>query len=174
MQDLNAALRTFRSFFGFVLFLASCPLPSHLVLLGSSICRGSGVLAAPAGVPLIPAGGHLLGRPLSEHLVQVEPAPVAHEERADLCRRLGSDHLSNGSEVFAVATDGCGEGGANWSSDYFLHRMLWATSQFGCSPQWRRKNQPAACCHTAIMEAALFNTNLLVSWEFAHFIVHII
>lgn len=69
----------------------SSPLLSHLVLLSRSICRGHAVLAAPARVPLIAAGGHLLGRPLSEHLVQVEPAPVAHEERADLEGGTGGD-----------------------------------------------------------------------------------
>lgn len=74
-----------------LMFLSS-PLLSHLVLLSSSICRGQSVLAAPTRVPLIPAGGHLLGRPLSEHLVQVEPAPVAHKERADLEGRTGGRH----------------------------------------------------------------------------------
>lgn len=71
-----------------IIFVVSSAV-SHLVLFSGSICGGHSVLAAPPGVPLIPVGGHLLGSPLSKHLVQVEPAPVAHEERAHLEGRTG-------------------------------------------------------------------------------------
>lgn len=87
------------------------PPPAHLVLLSSSICRGHAVLAASAGVLLIAVGGHLLGRPLSKHLVQVEPAPVAHEERAHLQGRTTG--LSGGEpagETCAKETEGWKEG----------------------------------------------------------------
>lgn len=57
---------------------------AHLVLLGSSICGRGRLLATPPGVSLVSAGGHLFGRPLPQHLVQVEPAAVAHEERTHL------------------------------------------------------------------------------------------
>ncbi len=64
---------------------------THLVLLGGSICGGCHLLAAPPGVSLVSAGGHLLSRPLPQHLVQVEPAPVAHEERTHLNRRAETE-----------------------------------------------------------------------------------
>lgn len=57
-------------------------MPYLLLFLGSSV--GSRLLAAPAGVSLVSAGRHLLGRPLPQHLVEVEAPPVADEERANL------------------------------------------------------------------------------------------
>ena len=62
-----------------------CPVSAHLVLLCPPLCWGP-LLTAPAGVSLLSVGGHLLGRPLPQNLVQVEAAPVAHEERTHLRR----------------------------------------------------------------------------------------
>ena len=52
----------------------------HLVLLSCSICSRCHLLATPPQVSLVSVGCHLLGCPLPQHLVQVEPASVAHEK----------------------------------------------------------------------------------------------
>lgn len=83
---------------------------SHLfVLLVGALPRRSG----RAVLPLLSRGGAvsvgslrpLLRLPLLQHLVQVEPPPVVHEEVLHLAHRLVPDDVSDGLEVFPVLPD---------------------------------------------------------------------
>lgn len=83
--------------------------PHLLVLLVRALPRrrGGAVLALLSRRGAVPVGRSrpLLRLPLLQHLLQVEAAPVVHEEVLHLAHRLVADNVCDGLEVLPVFPD---------------------------------------------------------------------
>ncbi len=80
----------------FVLFIGALPWRSGWAVLP---------LFSRGGAVTVGSSCSLLGLPLLQHLVQVEPPPVVHKEVLHLAHRLITDDVSDGLEVFSVFPD---------------------------------------------------------------------